>query len=119
MDDRVVTSRSLIVPPLSRRLLSILSFIRSLGVAALEPPPSDTVRPTELACDVTAGVDGVRAERDGITSGVGDGDSLDSSDVRLRLRRWRMRSPIVSSPEVVDVIGVAVDLDRIILPLSV
>ena len=30
-----------------------------------------------------------------------------------------MRSPIVSCPEVVDVIGVAVDLDRIILPLSV
>ena len=89
----MVTSRSLMVPPLSRRLLSILSFILSLGVVALEPPPSDTVRPTEL---VTAGVEGVRAVRDGITSGVGDGDSLDSSDVRLRLRRWRMRSPIVS-----------------------
>ena len=119
MDDRVVTSRSLIVPPLSLRLLSILSFILSLGVAALEQPPSDTVRPTELACDVTAGVENVRAERDCVTSGVGDGDSLDSSDVRFRLRRWRIRSPIVSCPEVDDVVGVAVDLDRIIFPLSV
>ena len=123
MEERCIESRvpSLIVPPRSRLRRSMRSFMLSLPVAAALPPPSDTVRETALACeagvavDDVTGADGVRRVRAGVTSGVGDGDSLDSSDVRLRLRRWRMRSPIVSGPEV----DAASERERIIWPRSV